>query len=313
MKQGIIILAALVFLFATDTTSNAQAIELESQQVDFHMPDGWTMGEVVAIEKRADGHFVVLHRGQHQLVEFDADRNFVKEIGAGLFKNPHGLRIDPLGNIWTADSGTHLVLRFAPSGKVTMVLGKNGTAGTGWFDRDYNLVLFDQPLDIAWDKDDNIYVVDKGNARIVKMDANGAMIKTWGQQGTHAGEFNFAHSIIIDDLDRIYIADRENKRIQIFDLEGNFLSQWDDVGYPYVLTLAHNTLWVTDARAEKVRQFDLNGILLNSYQGHAGRNPGQFSAVHGIQVSEDGTIMVTQIFNWAGVNQLTPVPHTHSQ
>lgn len=282
-------------------------VSFESEKVSFSLPAGWHLGEVAAIERRSNGNFVVFHRGQHQLLEFDKNYNFIRELGQGLFKNPHGLRLDAEGNIWTTDSGTHLVLRFAPSGEITMVLGKNGLAGTGWYDRDYSLVLFKEPLDVAFDRFHNIYVVDKGNARIVKLDANGALLKTWGQSGSAAGEFKFAHSIVIDTHDRLYVADRENKRIQRFTLEGELIDVWTEVGYPYVMTLADGNLWVTDARFEIVRQFSLAGELLSSYQGEAGRNPGQYSSVHGIHVDSNERVWVTQIFNWGGVNKLTRV------
>jgi len=309
MKKHILI---IIYLLVSFTNNNAMANEdkknnqqqVINELVSFSLPAGWTMGEVAAIEKRANGHYLVFHRGEHQLLEFDQKRQFVKEIGYGLFKNPHGLRLDKHGNIWTTDAGNHLVLRFTANGKLTMVLGKKDKAGTGWFDKDYNLVLFDNPLDVAFDRFNNIYVVDKGNSRIVKLDPNGMLIKIWGKLGKEVGEFTFPHSIIIDKQDRIYIADRENNRIQRFDLNGNVLDQWNDIGYPYVLFLAENSLWMTDARSEKVQEFDLDGNLLSSYQGIAGRNPGQFSSVHGIHVNADGDAWVTQIFNWGGINKL---------
>jgi len=271
----------------------------------FLLPMGWSLGEVAAIAEDDAGNTFVFNRGEHPLLKFDKLGHFVKEIGKGNFSKPHGLRVDQYGNIWTTDINTHLVLRFSPEGKVTMVLGMKGKASPGWFDRDYSLVLFDGPQDVAFDKLDNIYVVDKGNSRIVKLNSDGLLIKTWGTGGANKGEFNFAHSIVIDDESNIYIADRENKRIQIFDLEGNYVNQWRDIGYPYVLTMSNNTLWITDARAEKVQQFTLEGKLLASYQGKAGRNPNQFGFVHGIQVTKQGIVRLTQILNW-NVLTLTP-------
>jgi DNA-binding beta-propeller fold protein YncE len=308
-RSTLILLCSLLYgllLPLPGASTSAAPTPLAGEAVAFSLPDGWTLGEVAAIERRDNGHFILFHRGAHQLLEFDSKRRFVREIGPGLFRNPHGLRIDAQGNIWTTDSGTHVVLRFSPVGTLTMVLGKNNLAGTGWFDRDYHLVLFDQPLDVAQDRHGNIYVVDKGNNRIVKMDPNGFLLKAWGAPGSGPGEFNFAHSIVVDGNDRVYVADRENKRIQRFDLDGTFIDQWTDVGYPYVMTLTSESLWVTHARAEIVRQFDLNGRELNRFQGDAGRNPGQFSSVHGIHTDADGTVWVTQVFNWGGVNRLQP-------
>ncbi|NQZ79438.1 MAG: 6-bladed beta-propeller [Colwellia sp.] len=265
----------------------------------FTLPIGWSFGEVAGISENDMGHTFIFNRGAHQLLEFDKRGRFVKEIGQGNFTKPHGLRIDRHGNIWTTDVNNHLVLRFSPEGKVTMVLGMKNKVGSGWFDRDYNLVLFDSPQDVAFDQFDNIYVVDKGNARIVKFSPDGLLIKTWGTSGANQGEFNFVHSIVIDGNNNVYVADRENKRIQVFDLDGNYKEQWNDIGYPYVLTLSNNTLWMTDARAEKVQQFSLDGELLTTYQGQAGRNPNQFGFVHGIHISKQGIVKVTQVLNWS--------------
>ena len=305
MNKALKVAMVLANFLLINLSIGGELAHYNSSLVKFNLPQGWTLGEVAGIAKTSYGHFIVLHRGEHQLLEFDQDRNFIREFGQGLLKNPHGLRLDRQGNIWATDSDRHLVLRFSPAGEVTMVLGKNNLAGTGWFDRDYNLVLFNNPLDVAFDDSDNIYVVDKGNARIVKMDKNGAFIKAWGKKGSALGEFNFAHSIVVDKQNRVIVADRENKRIQLFDIDGNVLTHWDNLGYPYVIQLNDNHLWVTDARAEKVRKLNLQGEVVDTFQGEAGRDPGQFSAVHGLHVETDGSVLVSQIFNWAGVNKLS--------
>jgi sugar lactone lactonase YvrE len=296
-------LILIVFIFISFSVFSKSNFSIATEQ--FTLPTGWSLGEVAAITEDDAGNTFIFNRGLHPLLKFDKSGRFVKEIGQGNFSKPHGLRIDRYGNIWTTDINTHLVLRFSPSGEVTMVLGMKNKASSGWFDRDYKLVLFNGPQDVAFDQFDNIYVVDKGNARIVKLDYDGLLIKTWGTAGANQGEFNFVHSIVIDNNDNIFVADRENKRIQIFDLAGNYLNQWPNIGYPCVLTLSNNTLWMTDARAEKVQQFALDGKLLASYQGKAGRNPNQFGFVHGIHVTKQGTVRLTQILNW---NVLSLVP-----
>ena len=59
-----------------------------------------------------------------------------------------------------------------------------------------------------------------GNSRIVKIDANGKFVKSWGTRGSEPGQFNLPLSIAIDAQDNIYVADRGNKRIQVFDTDG---------------------------------------------------------------------------------------------
>ena len=121
----------LVYLLLTNTAHSTELSSYENNLVKFSLPNGWNLGEVAGIAKTPNRHFIVFHRGEHQLLEFDQNKNFVREFGQGVFKSPHGLRIDSKGNIWTTDRDTHLVLRFSPSGKITMVLGKNELAGTG--------------------------------------------------------------------------------------------------------------------------------------------------------------------------------------
>ncbi len=261
------------------------------------LPPGWNLAEVPAVALNAEGHVFVFHRGDRQLLEFDSQGSFVREIGAGLFENPHGLRIDREGNIWTADLGTHVVLKFDQAGRVGMVLGKHGTAGEGWFDRDYNLPLFNQPHDVAFDRMGNIYVVDRGNHRIVKFGADGRLMATWGREGAAPGEFNFPHAIVIDHADRVYVGDRENRRIQVFDTSGAFLEEWTDIGYPYGMALARDAIWITDARAERIVKLDRHGQVLGAF-GRSGKGVGEFGFVHGIAVAPSGQIYVSEILNW---------------
>jgi hypothetical protein len=73
----------------------------------------------------------------------------LKSLGAGLFAYPHGFTVDSNGNLWTTDvndqetilgmsarnsRGVMMgeeVLKLSPDGKVLMMLGKEGIAGTG--------------------------------------------------------------------------------------------------------------------------------------------------------------------------------------
>ncbi len=262
-------------------------------------PEGWTIEEAPAIVLRGNGNIVLFNRGAHPLLEFDRKGRFVREIGAGLFKTPHGLRIDHDGNLWTTDSGTHLVLRFSPAGEVTMVLGRKDFAGRDWFDRGYpDGVFFDQPLDVGFDAANNIYVVDKGNARIVKFAADGDYLAAWGAPGVGPGQFNFAHSIEIDSADRVFVADRENKRIQIFTTEGDFVEERESVGHPYNLLLDENeALWVTDARAARISQYSADGALLHAYQS-LGKEPGEFYSLHGVAIDQHNRLYTSEVWNW---------------
>src|SRR5215471_10090824 len=59
------------------------------------------VGAMSAVAVDAEDRIFVLHRGEPPLVAFDSDGKFVRAWGQGLFKVPHGLRVDREGSIWT--------------------------------------------------------------------------------------------------------------------------------------------------------------------------------------------------------------------
>jgi len=81
-------------------------------------------------------------------------------------------------------------------------------------------VLFYMPADIAFDNKDNIYILDSGNHRIQKFDANGKYLATFGRQGEGPGEFQYPMSLDINSEGYLYISDPQNQRIQILKPNG---------------------------------------------------------------------------------------------
>ncbi len=72
------------------------------------------------------------------IMRFDASGTFVKSFGGGMLIHPHGLYVDPSGNIWVNDGvgGTEAqpakgqqVFKFSPDGKLLLTLGTSGVKG----------------------------------------------------------------------------------------------------------------------------------------------------------------------------------------
>src|SRR5437868_3373804 len=159
-------------------------------------------GEVIRVHVDAKGNVWVFHRcfnvvpaGQATCVgrgpanppilEFSPAGQLLRGFGAGLFAYPHGFTVDRDGNLWATDvndqptilgrsarnaSGVVMgedVLKLSPEGKVLMVLGKEGVAGTGPDG-------FDRPTSVAIAPNDDIFVSDGhapnkyGTGRVVK-------------------------------------------------------------------------------------------------------------------------------------------------
>ena len=191
------------------------------------MPEGWSFGRVSAVATDSSGDVYVFHRGDvaDPIVVFDAEGTYQRSFGVDLdFGNEHGLRIDRHDNVWVTDNGNHRVMKLSTEGEVLMTLGRKGQAGT-------SDDTFDRPADIAFGPNDELYVADGyGNSRVVKYDAEGGFVKTWGTPGSGPGEFDLVHSVAVDSQGRVYASDRENNRIQIFDPEGTLLDTWNHLG-----------------------------------------------------------------------------------
>ena len=96
------------------------------------MPKNMYLGEVTGVAVNAKGHIFVLSRGNTsgpayaaaaaQLLEFDANGKYIREIGKNLYawSFGHTVRIDKQQNIWVADKGSDMVVKFNQAGRVMM-------------------------------------------------------------------------------------------------------------------------------------------------------------------------------------------------
>jgi DNA-binding beta-propeller fold protein YncE len=258
----------------------------------FQFPAEWHFGEVSGVAIDSQRHIFIFQRAAPMLSEFDTNGKFLREIGAGLFTHPHGLRIDVEDHIWTTDDGSHLVLKLNHDGRPLLVLGRKGVAAEAdW--------LFNEPTDVAFDKVGNVYVSDGyGNSRVMKFDRAGQFLKEWGSYGDKPGQFNLPHTILIDKGERVYVGDRENKRIQIFDTEGKLLTQWTGIGYPYGLCFGPNGhIWMADGGYDRIVELDRNGKIIGAL-GEPGHAPGQFAWAHFLTFDPDGRLFVADVLNW---------------
>jgi len=81
-------------------------------------------------------------------------------------------------------------------------------------------ILFYMPTAMAFDEQGNMYVLDSGNHRIQKFDADGKYLATIGNQGQGPGEFQYPQSIDVDADGMLYVSESMNRRIQILTPEG---------------------------------------------------------------------------------------------
>jgi len=206
--------------------------------VQIPTPD-WTTDYVSSTAASSNGTTYLLHRNPKldPVVAIDRQGRILRSWGRGLYTNPHSIRIDSDGNLWTVDSGSSVVLKFSPQGEqlLRFEVGELPTSARGTRGA----------ADIAFAPGGRIFIADGyGNARILEYSAQGRRVREWGSAGTGPGQFHLPHGLTARD-GIIYVADRQNGRIQRFNPEGRYLGEWTHLGKTFSITTGPDgNLWI---------------------------------------------------------------------
>jgi len=162
--------------------------------------------------------------------ENNGDRGRALAINVG---DPFGVEIGPDGALYVTEVGNHRVLRAdLDSGEIRTVAG-NGTKGYSGDGGPATAAQLNEPYEVRFDGDGNMYFVEMQNHLIRRVDARTGTISTvagTGQAG-YAGDggpaleaqFRQPHSIALDGRGGLYVADIGNHRIRRIDLESGVI------------------------------------------------------------------------------------------
>ena len=256
---GVVLALSILLCHACVYASSGQSIATAQCVVDPtwpQKPQDFKWAQMPGITVDAKDQVYIFTRSQPAVQVYKADGEFVRAWDMDDFAGAHFIRIDPVGNIWTANIQSHVIRKYSPDGKLLLTLGEPGRDGA---DQGH----FNKPTDMVILPSGDIFVSDGyGNRRVVHFDANGKYVKEWGQAGTGPGQFALPHSIVADSKNQLYVADRENARIQVFDTKGKLLAVWADRITPWGLWLTKNQeLWVCGSSCVKKEGTDEWNVL----------------------------------------------------
>ncbi len=142
---------------------------------------------------------------------------------------------------------------------------------------------FDHPADLVGDRDENMYIVDRGNNRVQVLDRRGRFLREWGGRGFGKGSFDNPSGIVIDrGAGVLYVLDTGNNRIQKFDLAGKYILEFGRLGSgrgefnkPSDLALDRKgNLFVADPGNNRLQKFDPTGAFLEEWGRYAQQRKG---------------------------------------
>ncbi|MBD2701864.1 hypothetical protein IC229_14535 [Spirosoma sp. BT702] len=217
---------------------------------------------------------------------------------AATFRDPYGVQVDASGNIYIAERYNHCIRKVGTNGIITTIAG-TGIAG---FSGDGGLAKSAQlrdPTGIAIDASGNIYIGDRGNWRIRKINTSGIIttIAGTGTQGLTgdggqaiSAQLSFFAAPTLDVSGNLYFADAYYNRVRKISTSGIITSvagSNNNGGYggdggaatsalllgPQGLFLQPNgAMLIGDRNNNRIRQVNTSGIISTI----AGPNNGGF-------------------------------------
>ena len=144
-------------------------------------------------------------------------------------------------------------------------------------------IQFNTPHNIGIDRQNNVYVADRGNRRIQVFDRDG----------------KFQRFIILN-------APYDKKRHPVL---GNPNPNPPDETQPWTICITQGPtqyLFTSDSEPGRIYKLTLDGKILGML-GESGHDPGQFNWIHGLACPSENTLLVADMNNWR-VQKLTLHP-----
>jgi sugar lactone lactonase YvrE len=220
---------------------------------------------------------------------------------AAQISGPGSITVDASGTIYFVDRGNRRIRKITPNGIISTIAG-NGLSGFSGDGGDALSATFNDIADIAVDNQGNLYICDKLNYRIRKLNLSTGVINTIAGNGSTlfsgdggpaiAAGIGWPTSVAVDVNGNIYLSDEWNIVVRkisntgvITTVAGNLQYGFSGDGgaataatlaWPIDIALdAHGNLYILDNDNYRIRKVSLSGIITTvagggSYLGDGG-------------------------------------------
>lgn len=201
------------------------------------------------VEILPNGDLLFVDTGNHRVRIVDANTGKIRTIaGTGepgfagnggpateaQLRHPVDATYDPIGNIYIADEGNHVVRRIDAETGILSAFAGTGIPGFSGDGGPAKHAQIWTPRGVASDRDGNIYIASWDNNRVRKVDSNKGLISTFAGTGDagYSGDGELAtvaelykpSSIAIDKIGNVFVADVGNTRIRRIDHQTKIIS-----------------------------------------------------------------------------------------
>jgi len=241
-----------------------------------------------------------------------------------------GMTVAPNGDIYIARRASNIISRIDAKGIITDVVG-SGESGFSGDNGPATQATLKVPAGITFDKAGNLYICDRENHRVRKVNTKG-IITTVAGNGTAGfsgdngpatkAQLNLPSGLVVDSKGNLYISDRSNNRIRVVDTQGiirTFAGTGDD-GYhgdnmpalkatldrPFGLAMdKKGNLYIADRGNNRIRKIDGSGMI-TTVAGDGGfyfigdNGPAYRASIAGptgVAVDDSGNIYIADRYN----------------
>jgi len=247
------------------------------------------------IARAPDGQMYFSNHGGHTVSRFNPDTGAITRVAgtgtadsngngglatAAALYNPTGVAVDAAGNVYIAERYGHVVRKVdANTGLISVIAGITKTGGAGADGIAATASALNQPYGIAFDSVGDLYISQRANNRIRKVDIGTGLISTYWPG------VNGARDIVFDAADNLYCAEagghvvRKKARA---DLAESVVAGGNGAGFsgdgaaataaqlnlPYGVTFeAPDKLYIGDLFNNRIRRVDLGTGVISTYAG----------------------------------------------
>ncbi len=253
-------------------------------------------------------------------IPFDSVPNFLKLPADMYLGEVSGVAVNSKGHVFVFQRGSTngpayaaaaaQLLEFGPDGKYIREIG-------------HNLYAWSFAHTVRVDKQDNIWVTDKGSDMVIKFSPEGRVLMVFGRkqeasdEGTGPlkhpkpplpavdGMFRQVTDVTWDPAGNAYISDGYiNSRVAKVDKDGKWLKSWGEPGdgpgqfnTPHSIAADAQYLYSSDAYPGRVYKLTLDGKVVGVL-GEAGKQLKQFGWIHEIACPSENELYVGELLNW---------------
>ena len=198
------------------------------------------LDQPLGVAADSDGNFYIADTENHRIRKVTPDGTITTVAGTGVqgfsgdgglatiaeLSAPRAVVLDTIGNLYIADTFNASIRRVSPSSIITTVAGGAPCCDLG-DDGPATSAFIGLTFDVALDAAGNMYIADRQNELIRKVDTNGIITTIAGGGNAFPGDagpatsaaLNSPDGVGVDTAGNVYIADRQNNRVRKVSLD----------------------------------------------------------------------------------------------